>query len=77
MTISRDKYLDIKSRLTRKGFKVKDVAARAGVADSTVSVVLTGKGPSKKIQEVIADMLGVKVSDLWPDDRKAKAKKAA
>ncbi len=73
MIHGNDVYVDIKSRLVKKGIKIKDIAAMAGVSPTTVSVVLTGRWPSKNVQETIAKALGVKFSDLWPDIKRKKA----
>ncbi|MDQ7799526.1 MAG: helix-turn-helix domain-containing protein [Candidatus Edwardsbacteria bacterium] len=66
------KYRKIKSMMVLKGIKNTDVAARAGVADVTVSVVLTGRRRSKNIETAIADLLGCTRDQLWPP-RKSKA----
>lgn len=48
-----------------KGIKGVDIARQLGVSRVTVSVVITGKGKSRRIQKAIADALGVKYESLW------------
>lgn len=60
--------LEIKAQLVRNGIKIKDVAAEANVARSTVSVVLNGHQNSRPIKETIARMLNMeygKLNKLW------------
>lgn len=44
------------------------VAHDLDVSHVTVSVVVNGHQPSKRIQEYIADKLGKTVEELWPAD---------
>ena len=55
----------VKSLMALKGIKGVDVAAQLGVSRVTVSIVITGKGKSKRIQQAIADILGVSYGKLW------------
>lgn len=59
----------IKSLMALKGIKGVDIAARLGVSRVTVSIVITGKGKSKRIQQAIADILGVSYGKLWNGKR--------
>jgi lambda repressor-like predicted transcriptional regulator len=68
-----ERYRKIKSMLVLKGIKNTDIARLAGVAPVTVSVVLTGRRRSKKIETAIAKSLGFSREKLWPPS----AKKAA
>ena len=61
----------IKARLIERGIKILDIANRARVSPTTVSVVLTGKGKSRHIQMVIARAIDMKYSDVWPQDKAA------
>lgn len=55
----------IKALMILKGVKSIDIARKLGVSHVTVSVVLTGKGKSRRIQQAIADALGVSFHDIW------------
>lgn len=55
----------VKSLLVLKGIKMVDVAKQIGVSRVTVSIVITGKGKSRRIQQAIADMLGKSYEELW------------
>ena len=61
----------IKAALIERGIKILDIANRARVSPTTVSVVLTGKGKSRHIQMVIATAIDMKYSDVWPQDKAA------
>lgn len=59
------KLLKIKAMLVERGIKITDIAKKAGVSRITVSVVITGKGKSRHIQQTIADVLGKPYKKLW------------
>lgn len=44
-----------------------DIARRAGVDRSSIHHVITGKTKSPRLRQFIADVLGVRVADLWPE----------
>lgn len=50
-----------------QGVKGVDIAKELHVSPTTVYVVLTGKGTSRRIQRAVATALGVAVEDLWPN----------
>ena len=47
----------VKSLMVLKGIKSIDIARKLGVSHITVSIILTGKGKSRRIQKAIADAL--------------------
>ncbi|AEA33659.1 helix-turn-helix domain-containing protein [Hippea maritima] len=64
----------IKALLTAKGIKITDIAKELGVAVTTVSLVISGRDTSKRIQTTIAKKLGVDVNELWPKVSVSKSK---
>ena len=61
--------LSVKALLINDGIKLTDIAQRLKVSLPTVSKVISGKATSKRIQEAIAEALGAKKEDLWPNSR--------
>lgn len=63
----------IRALLVEHEIRVKEVARRAKVSPVTVSIVLTGKGKSSRIQHVIANAVGMPYEALWeePEERVA------
>jgi lambda repressor-like predicted transcriptional regulator len=55
----------IKARLIERGIKIKDIACKAKVSPTTVSIVLTGKGKSRHIQTVIAKAIKRPYGQVW------------
>ena len=60
-------YRKVKSLMALKGIKGVDIARQLGVSRVTVSIVITGKGKSMRIQRAIAAALNKKYEELWPD----------
>lgn len=62
---------EIRAELMRRGVKLIDVASRAGVTKEAVSQAISGtkkyKG-KKRVRPVIADIIGMPVTDIWPDN---------
>lgn len=56
----------IKAMLILKGIKQADVAKELDVSRAAVSVVVSGKGTSRRIKEHIARLLNKDIDDLWP-----------
>jgi Ner family transcriptional regulator len=55
---------DIVAALKRKGFTQRGLSAKHRLSPSAVSVCLQKKWP--KVEQIIADELGVPASDIWP-----------
>jgi len=55
----------IRGRLLTKGIKIVDIANRFSVSPTTVSVVLNRWGTSKRIQQYIAEILGMNFKEVW------------
>lgn len=68
---------EIKAMMVLKGVKQVDICRKLKVTPAAVSRVVSGKKMTK-VREAIADALGKRVEDLWPDasanlERKRKA----
>lgn len=61
--------LEVKIMLLKKGIRLVDVAARAGVTPSAVSRALDDDTPyiGRRLRPVIAEMLGVQEEKIWPN----------
>jgi len=61
--------LEIKIMLMRKGVKLSQIAARAGVTPSAISRALNDNTEyvGRRIRPVIAEELGVSEEKLWPN----------
>lgn len=55
----------VKSLMVLKGIKNVDIARKLGLSPVTVSIVLTGRRKSRRIQKAIAEALGVNYEKLW------------
>ncbi len=55
------------------GISNKDIARKAGVSTTWVSLVLCGHRRSKRVERVIARVLGKKPQELWPDHNENEA----
>ena len=62
----------IKSLMALYGIKGTDIAKKLGLSRVTISIVITGKGKSRRVQKAIALALDMPVEELWPEnDKKA------
>lgn len=59
----------IKSIMAYQGITVAEIARKAGVSRTWVSLVLHRKKPSRRIREAIADALGEKYESLWDNHK--------
>lgn len=69
MEIKKIEIRKIKAMLVEHGIKHKDIACALGVTRACVSIVLNGHQNSKRVKQAIADVLHLKVADLWPDKK--------
>ena len=58
---------EIKAALRMKGVTQARLADRLGVARATVSMVISGASRSGRIQQAVADVLGLPQNEIWPD----------
>jgi lambda repressor-like predicted transcriptional regulator len=63
----------VKSLMVLKGITGVDIARKLGISPNTVYVVMGGYGKSRPIHQAIADALGMKVEQLWPENKNRKA----
>lgn len=57
----------VKALMVLNGIKGVGIAKKLGVSPTTVYVVLSGKGKSRRIQKAVAEALDMTVEDLWPN----------
>ena len=57
----------IKSLMALKGITVTEIAHKAGVSRTWVSLVIHKNKPSKRIRKAIVDAVGKKYEELWPN----------
>ncbi len=60
-----DKGRKIRGLLMMKGMSVTDIAETMGVSLTFVSLVINEKKKSRRIQEFIAQLLGLSYAQLW------------
>jgi transcriptional regulator with XRE-family HTH domain len=56
---------EVKARMVRKKISQALIANKLELTPGTVSAVVNGKRKSKRVQEAIAEELGVKYETLW------------
>jgi lambda repressor-like predicted transcriptional regulator len=57
---------EIKAAMRMKGITPTAMADQLGVANATVSQVISGRSVSARIQGRIAEIIGKSVSEIWP-----------
>jgi DNA-binding XRE family transcriptional regulator len=62
---------EIKILLIRKDVKQADIARKLKVSKTAVHNVIKGISESARIKRAIAEVLGVKVEDLWNNHKAA------
>lgn len=62
---------EIKALMMLKGVTNASIAATESVSRTWVSLVLTGKRRSSRIRTAIATAVGVPVTTIWPDEKRA------
>lgn len=61
--------MDRKILMLRKGITQAEIARRLGVSGATVSLVVSGRMRSRRVEQEIAEALGLPREILWPDRR--------
>jgi lambda repressor-like predicted transcriptional regulator len=64
---------EIKAEMMRRGVTTIQIARALGVTRTWVSLVLNERAESPRVRKAIAEALGVKVKDLWPNDNHKRA----
>lgn len=57
---------DIEAALKKAGRTQTSLAKELGVPRSTIYAVLHGKGRSRQVEDRIAELIGLRPSELWP-----------
>ena len=60
---------EIKARLILRGITQAEIARRLKVSRGAISQVISGQERNQRIRKAIARALGLKVSDIWPEER--------
>lgn len=58
---------EIKALLVYQGVKITEIASCLGVSQAAVSRTILGHTVSAKIRQEIADRIGKKMEDIWPE----------
>jgi transcriptional regulator with XRE-family HTH domain len=66
-----DVYRKVKSLMVLHDIKGVEIARKLNRSPKTVSIVLTGRGRSKYIEQAVADALGMPHEKLFPPHKKA------
>lgn len=61
--------MDRKILMLRKGITQAEIARRLGVSGATVSLVVSGRMRSRRVEQAISEALGLPRELLWPDRR--------
>lgn len=61
----------VKAMMALRGIKGVDIARTLHLSPVTVSIIVTGRGKSRRVQQAIAAALKMSVAELWPDTKKA------
>lgn len=59
----------IRALMILKGVTNVTIARRTGVSETWVSLVICGHERSVRIRKAIAEMIGVAVEELWPEEK--------
>lgn len=65
--IDDKRHARIKSALSLKRISLSDIARSLAVTPSTVSIVSRGFRRSRRVERAIADALGQRPEEIWPD----------
>lgn len=57
----------IKARLVERGISQVDIARRLNLSPQTVATVINRRGRSYRVEQAIADLLGLPYEILWGD----------
>ena len=61
----------VKSLMVLEGIRNIDIAKKAGVTNTWVSLIICGHRRSERVQRIIAKTLGERYEDLSPEGNKA------
>lgn len=58
----------VRSQMVLQGVRTRNIAEKACVSETWVSLVVCGHRRSERVREVIASALGMSIAELWPND---------
>ncbi|GAB62695.1 MAG: HTH domain-containing protein [Candidatus Jettenia sp.] len=58
----------IRIEFIKRNISGAEIGRRMGVSRVAVYQVITGKTKSKRLRKAIADAIGMRVEDLWPEN---------
>lgn len=61
--------MDRKILMLRKGITQAEIARRLSVSGATVSLVVSGRMRSRRVEQAVAEALGLPREILWPERR--------
>lgn len=68
MDTKKRRGLKVRAMLVERGIKLKTIAERLSLDQSTISQVVAGKRQSRRVKRAVAEALGVSPKSLWPDE---------
>ncbi len=74
MTRNQERHLRLKYDLAKSGLTLADLARHIGVSHSAVSMIVSGRSRSARIEQAVADALDRKPQDIWPEYYEKEAK---
>ena len=60
----------IRALLAARGIRISDIARELNVSLPTVSLVISGRNRSRRVEKTVAERLGMKYEELWPEPKK-------
>lgn len=73
MSQKAQKIRTIKGYMMMKGITSRQIAKKAGVSETWVSLVIHSRGKSERIRQMIAEALEMSVEDLWDNNNQRAA----
>jgi lambda repressor-like predicted transcriptional regulator len=67
----KERYRYIRSLMVREGITNAEIAERAKCRREYVYLVMTEQRKGYRIRRVIAEAVGLKENDIWPEQRRA------
>lgn len=59
----------VKALMILQGVKPVDIARKLHLSRTTIYIVMSGRGKSRRVQTYIAKKLGMSVAELWPEEK--------
>lgn len=63
----------IRIEFIKRGIYLRDAAKAIGVSRPMISMVISGRKTSPRVRRGIAELLGISLTDLWPDHESHRA----